>query len=453
MKTPRKILAFVLLACATAAWAEPQPEPGVAPTGADESEQNDSWGDDEGWVEDDWEEAGWADTAESPWTGFIELAAGSRWNRDAAVGRRATLGEIRWRLERNWALAGGELSFRGDFTADGVLDEVDAELRELAYGFSAGKTDFRLGRQVLTWGTGDLLFLNDLFPKGWVSFFAGRDDEYLKAPADAIRVTRYGEWFNIDLAALPRFNSDEYLTGGRLSFFSPEKGRIVAPSPPLAAAEPSASLSHAEWALRLFRNVDGNELAAYGFDGYYHQPAPVGPAGVLGFPRLRAFGASWRRTLGSGIFSTEVAHYQSRDDRAGTNSAIPNSQWRYLAAFEWEAVPRLTVGFQFYMERTLEHGAQLANSPWPQFETRKNRSWITNRLTWRTRRDRVVWSLFSFYSPADDDAYLRPQVSWRINDAWLFNAGGNIFLGDEEHRFFAQFQDNNNLYARIRYSY
>ncbi|MFW6031595.1 MAG: hypothetical protein ACOC9T_03300, partial [Myxococcota bacterium] len=32
-------------------------------------------------------------------------------------------------------------------------------------------------------GTGDLVFLNDLFPKDWRSFLLGRDLDYLKAPS------------------------------------------------------------------------------------------------------------------------------------------------------------------------------------------------------------------------------------------------------------------------------
>ena len=61
-----------------------------------------------------------------------------------------------------------------------------ADVRDLTLSFSAGaSTDVSIGRQVITWGTGDLVFLNDLFPKDFVSFFAGRDDDYLKAPGDA----------------------------------------------------------------------------------------------------------------------------------------------------------------------------------------------------------------------------------------------------------------------------
>lgn len=405
------------------------------------------------WGEESWQEDPWDGAAASPWVGFVEAAYGSRWDEDQAVGRYTTLAEVRWRLERDWQFDNWSLDFRGDAVADAVTDELDASLRELSAFTSVGSTDIRAGRQVLTWGTGDLLFLNDLFPKGWVSFFSGRDDEYLKAPSDAIRVSRFGDRFNIDVIAMPLFTPDEYLTGERLSFFSPAAAMIVAPDPPLNALEPSASLSNTEWAIRLFRNFSGTEVAVYGFDGFYHQPSPLGPGGQLAFPELTSLGASLRRPAGPGLFNVELSQYRSKDDRSGTDPRVPNDQFRFLAGYEWEAITNLTVGFQYYVEWTQDHDALLANSPWPEYEVAEWRTWLTNRLTWRVKQDRVTWSLFTFLSPTDDDFYLRPQVNWRLSDAWNIAGGANVFGGEDESTFFAQFEDNGNVYVRVRFNY
>ncbi len=412
--------------------------------------QEDDWDD---WGEDD----AWSETSEPTWTGFVEVAAGSRWQEDDAVGRYATLGELRARLERTWtfdgALANNRLDLRLDALGDAVVDDLDASVRELAWGFSTGRWDWRTGRQVLTWGTGDLLFLNDLFPKGWVSFFIGRDDEYLKVPSDAVRLTGYFDAVNLDIVAIPSFTPDEWLTGERLSFYSPAAGGIVAPEPPLSAHDPSMSVANTEWALRAFRNVQGNELALYGYSGFYHQPSPTGPNGALEYAEMRALGASWRRPLGPGLFNAEVSRYDSTDDPDGTDPAIPNDQYRFLLGYEWEAARNFNVAFQYYVEWTLNHDALLANSPWPEDEVDERRTWLTNRLTWRTRQERVTWSLFTFWSPTDNDHYLRPQVTWRMNDTWQLAAGGNLFGGRHPNTFFAQFEDDSNVYARLRFNY
>jgi hypothetical protein len=40
-----------------------------------------------------------------------------------------------------------------------------------------------------------------------------------------------------------------------------------------------------------------------------------------------------------------------------------------------------------------------------------------------------------------------------MNDHWTVEAGGNVFLGDEPHTFFGQFEDSTNVYAAARYSF
>ena len=212
------------------------------------------------------------------------------------------------------------LDFRGDLLGDAVLEEFDAELRELVASWRLGSVDIKAGRQVLTWGTGDLLFLNDLFPKGWVSFFIGRDDEYLKAPSDALRLTWYNDRVNIDLAAMPLFNPDEYLTGERLSFFSPRRRRHRRTRPAAGGREPSASLSNTEWALQAVSAMcPATNWRCTATAAFTISPRRAGPGDELVFPRLDAWGASWRRPLGPGLFNAEFSSYHSVDDRSGTN--------------------------------------------------------------------------------------------------------------------------------------
>ncbi|MCK5558691.1 MAG: hypothetical protein KAJ01_09945, partial [Candidatus Hydrogenedentes bacterium] len=62
-------------------------------------------------------------------------------------------------------------------------------------------------------------------------------------------------------------------------------------------------------------------------------------------------------------------------------------------------------------------------------------------------------SLFGYYSPSDEDAYLKPKAHYKINDNWAAEAGGNIFLGDDDHTFFGQFEKDTNAYFSLRYSF
>jgi hypothetical protein len=405
---------------------------------------DDSW--DEGWDEDD--------GAARVFSGFLEAGLGSRWNTDPAVGGKETLQDLRWRVETEWAGDWGTASIKADALYDGVDEAWHGDFRDLTIAFSpSSNLDIKLGRQVLTWGTGDLLFLNDLFPKDFVSFFAGRDDEYLKAPSNTARFSVYGSAVNVDFAWTPVFTSDEFLTGERFSFFFPLAGTVVAPVPPLAAVKPDKNFSEGEFALRVFKTVRGVEYAGYAYRGFFKQPNAFTPGFLPTFAPLTAVGASLRRTLGAGLINAEFSYYLSRDDRSGTNPLLPNDQLRVLVGYEREAITNLTIGFQWYLESTQDYARLLANSPFPQFEPEERRHVLTNRLSYRAMRDKLTLSLFTFFSPSDQDYYVRPQVGFRYNDQVSFAAGANLFGGRDVFTFFGQLEDNSNLYARFRFSY
>ncbi|MDH3418172.1 MAG: hypothetical protein OEQ25_02805 [Gammaproteobacteria bacterium] len=399
--------------------------------------------------DDEWQEEGGL-----TWTGFFESGYGRRLDADPNGLPRQTLGDVRARLETEWAGEALRLTFKGDLLYDDYESEMEAELRELAIQASPrSSVDLKVGRQVLTWGTGDLVFLNDLFPKNWVSFFFGREDDYLKDPSDALRLTWYTNAINVDIVWSPEFEPDNYLTGARASFFSPVAGGIVAPRPPLDARMPDDDIENGELALRLFKTVGSTEYAGYFYRGFFKQPLGSNASLEPSFPQLSVIGASLRRPLGRGLFNAEIAYHDSREDGGGTNPLIPNDQLRLLTGYEFEARPRLTVGLQWYLELTRDYAALVENSPAPSLEPDERRHVLTTRLTYRTAQDRLTYSLFAFYSPTDDDHYVRPSVSYRHSDRWTFTTGASLFSGKRDQTFFGQLEDNSNVYARARYNF
>lgn len=404
---------------------------------------------DDGW--DDWETGDWEEEPGPafPLYGFIELGAGSRLV-SSPYHDRLSLGEARARLETDGSVSRFQYTAKGDLVYDEVLGDWDAQARELTVSTGIGDhLDAKLGRQVMTWGTGDYVFVNDLFAKDWQAFFIGRDDEYLKAPQDALRLSGYFDLANIELAWTPEFEPDVYPRGERLSVFNPMAGKIIGEAQAFVADTPDDD----ELALRVYRNIGSTEWALYGYDGYHKSPTALSSDGQPTFSRLRALGGSVRLPLGPGLFNAEVSHHDSLDDPSGTDPRVPNSHWRGLVGYEKELMTRLTGSVQLYLEHTLDHDELLRNSPNPDWETEQNRTLVTTRLTWRDARDTVTLSLFAFYSPSDEDGHLRPRFDYRFDDNLSLSTGFNLFFGEETYSFFGQFEDNNNAYARIRYAF
>jgi hypothetical protein len=405
----------------------------------------------------------WALTQTLGLTGFWELRGGVRL-RSPVAQRHSTLAETRLALSIDGEWQGFQNKLALDALYDDIADsgQVDLErgsgwldLREAwtLKRLGAG-ADLKAGRQILTWGVGDLLFINDLFPKDWHSFLAGREEQYLKAPSDALRIGVYSEPVNLNLVYTPRFDSDRFIDGSRLSYFSALDGAVVGRNGMVAVNQPDHTGEDDELALRLYRNLDRYEIALYGYYGFWKSPAGFDPAqGLASFPGLRVHGASMRGPAGPGLLSMEIGHYDSRDDQDGTDPLVNNSEWRALLGYEWELATNTTLGLQYYLETLLEHDQYLAALAPGQQARDRHRQVLTARVTHLAMSQNLTLSLFGFYSTTDRDWYLRPGVHYKATDNWLLQGGLNVFGGAHEHSFFGQFESNSNVFLALRYSF
>ena len=121
--------------------------------------------------------------------GFYEVRSGYRTQNDRYEKDMSVM-ETRLQLELSTFTDWADFKLKGDLLGDLVQEEGDFDFREgWVFARPTDTMDIKVGRQILTWGTGDLLFINDLFPKDFQSFFIGRDIDYLKAPSDAAKVS------------------------------------------------------------------------------------------------------------------------------------------------------------------------------------------------------------------------------------------------------------------------
>ena len=387
--------------------------------------------------------------------GFWETRVGIRTQPDPAQSKDTPLAESRLQLEtlRNWGPV--ELGAKADVYLDGVLEQAAFDLRQLQLTWSPlDNVDLRVGRQTLTWGTGDLIFINDLFPKDWQSFLSGRDEEYLKAPSDAIRVGLFTDWVNVNFVYTPQFDPDRFITGERISYFNPIKGRTSGSDEQADCNAPSTWFQDDEFALRLYRNVGAYELAIYAYSGYWKSPGGQRfPPMQVTFPKLNVYGASLRGTVGKGIGNIEVGYYDSRQDRGGYNVFVNNSEFRLLVGYEQELAKELTGGFQYYLEHMMDYDDYRDSLLFFMDPRDEDRHLFTARLTKLLMNQDLTVSLFAFYSPSDGDMYLRPKATYKVNDTWTMEGGANVFWGIARHSFFGQFEDNTNVYASVRASF
>jgi len=386
--------------------------------------------------------------------GFVEGLAGAR----TAEGQGLTAGEYtaqeaRFQLRLSGYGDDAEYFARIDFLSDPVEDGRDGlEIREAYLTYTGlGRLDFKVGRQALTWGTGDLLFINDVFAKDWESFFIGREDQYLKAPHDALRLGIYPSFVDLDLVLIPTFQPDRLPMPPRLGVYDPFGGL------PRTVQMPKKKLGNGEIAARASRTVGGWDLALYGYWGRSRQPLGVSRVDstevVLFHPRVDTYGASVRGNLLGGVVNLEGAYLYSLDDKSGADPLVENSWVRWMFGYDRQLASDTQLGLQGYYELMVDYDCYKSRLPQGQPLRDELRQIYTLRLTQMFQYQTLIFSLFTFWSPTDEDYYLRFSVDKKLTDALNVVVGTNVFGGNEEWTLFGSQEYNDNVYLRARYSF
>ncbi|MDX9858529.1 MAG: hypothetical protein RBT76_12120 [candidate division Zixibacteria bacterium] len=404
--------------------------------------------------------------------GFLQGLWGGRLDQNNPTATEQTASETRMQLRVEHFGDNAEVFGRLDFFWDGAdTADYDWELREGYLKFRIGSNiDVKAGRQILTWGTGDLIFINDVFAKDYRSFFVGRDDQYLKAPQNALRAEYYNSLGSFSVVWTPRFEPNRLPTGDRLSYYSPFDRRIVgtglSPAYYFDPPTPEPKFENGEIATRFQRTMGPFSAALYFYKGFYKNPlgvrmvmidTTVFPMPV--YPKLNLWGASLRGTAIGGILWVEAGYYDSRQDKDDDNPLMPNSSVVGLAGYERQVATNLTINLQWQVDYMFDYDKYLDGFRdqssgevigWVRDEARHL---LTTRIRKLVNSELILLEAFLFYSPTDEDAYLRLLTEYKYTDEVTLAIGANIFDGQYEASEFGQFQRNDNIYAKLTYGF
>jgi hypothetical protein len=389
--------------------------------------------------------------------GFVQANYSLRATGDRPPARQGgdyLVAEQRLELEAtDEASRGASFFVKADFFHDGISEKSDMELREAYIGYTAGALDLRIGRQIITWGTGDMLFINDTSPKDYGAFYSGRPLEYLKGPADSLKLDITGA-LSTEIVITPSFEPNR-LPDGTLFYISDPFSSVNAKT----VVEPPMRTGNAEVSLRLYRYFGSTDVSLYAHKGFSRMPAArpdsmTAPSAVTYFyPELSVYGLSITSSVLGGVGNIEAGYYDSREDKDGSDPAIENSKVKFLAGYKRELGAELTAGVQYYIEAMENYGAyEKALAPGMTKE-KKQRNYATLRLTKMLMYQTMRLSLFTIYSPSDKDHLVNPEASYKLTDELGFTLGGNIFGGESSATPFGSLGKNDNIYANLRYQF
>lgn len=389
-----------------------------------------------------------ATRAEVTFSGFVQQNTAFNTHEANPDGRDHKWLEERVRLQLDASQGNWRLLLKGDVAYDHLGRGDQSELREGYVDYMASNWDLRVGRQVITWGLGDLVFVNDVWPKDHEALFAGRPLEYLKRGVDAVKVGVYPEFASFELVAAPDFRASRIPDGSRFHLYDPM---------PAVTNRKTENPNGGDWGLRIYRDVAGWDAALYFYRGYWSTPSmrPDGPVPTkitFFYPKLAVYGASASGRVGEGVLSLEAAYYDSINDRVGNDFAVPNSQTRLLAGYQWQPWEDSSLGLQYYAEIMRDYDAYLAALP-AGFPVDKRRSdTVTARATQFFLHQTLRLLLYTSYNPGTRDRFFNPELRYAFTDRVWGAVGANVF-GGKPSGMFGQLSHDDNVYLQLRYEF
>ncbi len=342
-----------------------------------------------------------------------------------------------------------------DFYHDAIKNEPGIEFREGAAGYSLRHFSSKVGRQVVTWGVGDMLFINDVFPKDWAALFTGRPLEYLKVGSDAARLDFFLSPADLEIIGVPFFQPDRL----------PGPDRFLLPESPFPAGlpqredRPENSLDAGEAHGRLGLTIGDWKFFTYASRMHFRTPSmrlnnPAAPSEVvLFYPRLNIYGASLTGGFLGGVLALEAGYLDSEKDRDGEDPAIENSMWKGIIGYSRQLWADATLGIQGYSEDMLFHDNYKETLPQEMESDDKVRSVATLRFTQFLFHQTLTLNAFGFWGISDEDAYLIPSARYALADPLWLEIGANIFVGRDDDTMFGSMEDNDNAYVTVRYAF
>ncbi len=358
--------------------------------------------------------------------------------------------ETALRLEGTRATANGKNNFFGkvDFKYDYIAGRGDMDIRELYMDHFTRRADFRIGKQIITWGSSDLIFVTDVFPKDWKALIAGRPMEYLKTGVEAARAEVFFKKISIETILISSFTPDTLPGGGRLAAFNPFPSSVGA-----VTTMPPNRLRSPEAALALKKNAGAYDYSLNWYAGRDRRPALSYDAasGVASqrFPRMWMLGGGFKGASGANVYRGEIAYYHT-EDTSGADSSVQNASLKYLGGMDKTLGGNRAVSFQFGQEITFDYGAWRRALPPGAPAPGKTQSFASFRFTDAWKYQTIKPKLFALYNFSMRDYYIAAEYERSLNDSLSATLGVNLFGGKHGYTMYGQFDKNDNIYLNAQ---
>ena len=372
-------------------------------------------------------------------------------------------GIVQQTLNLNFEKRGNNVAFKANpmvYLYD--ADSLHFNMRELYLDLYFDNFDIRIGKQQVVWGKADGVFITDIVSPLNLTEFLLPDFDEIRTGVIATKVNYYFGNSTLEAILIPVFTPTEKPPSSSIWYIQPDFP--VTPSWDFSRETITPSLESSEVFLKytaLTSAIDFEFMGAYtwddnptlhvqkefGVDPSTQQPILTGLNITPEHHRLAIGGGSFSTEIKGVILRGEAAYYNGKyfltEDPLQPDGNIQKDYLHYLVGLDFNLGP-VKVSSQFIQQTILDYDDNILN------EKTENTMTVMARVD--MFRETLHLDLFSYIGLTNEDALIRPKITYDFDDSFSILLGSNIFVGDEKGRF-GQYGDNSMAYVKLKYNF
>jgi len=343
--------------------------------------------------------------------------------------------------------------------------DVQLGLREAYMDVYFDNMDLRIGKQQIIWGKADGMFITDIVSPKDLGEFLLRDFDEIRTGITSLKANYYLGDNTVEMVWIPTFTPtimpDETSIWSRIPEF---------PLPITideSQKEVPGRLENSEGFIKfsgMSSLVDYEIMAGimWADDPTLHispiveqgNPQPLGLMLTPKHHQLTLAGGSFSSELGGFIFRGEGAYYMGKQfsalnpDQMNLPTSLAEKDYvHYLLGADF-SIGTTRFSTQFIQRAIMDYDDMIV-----QEELDNTMTFLANRTF---LQETLTLQLFGYVGLNNEDALIRPSLTYDVADGFEILAGANIFIKNDESEttgLFGRYDDNDMVFVKVKYSF
>ena len=330
-------------------------------------------------------------------------------------------------------------------------ENLDIILREAYLDMYFDDFDLRIGKQQIVWGKADGVFITDIISPRNLKEFILPEFEEIRLGVNALKFDYYKNSSTFEFIWMPYFESAKLPDSNSIWF--PEMSlKLPFEDINYKNTEMESNFKNSEFALKyssLNEMMDFEIMGGYLWDDTLVNQITKNENNSITlnseYKRMGVIGGSVGKEISGVILRSELAYYLNRSFQSldlKVNGISEKNSINSMIGFDYN-IKGVDFSTQFINTYISNYEDSIVND--------ETDTTLTLNIVEKFLRDTLTTQMFIYYGFNENDMLVKPKLSYDFSDGLVLYLGANMFVGDNGQ--FGQFDKNDMIYSKIRYSF